>query len=46
VLIKLAVATILLTEGQRLQFTQIPQNISEYEIEKYKLLKKLRSLEF
>lgn len=28
-------AEILLTEDQRLEFTQIPQNISEYEIAKY-----------
>ena len=28
-------AEILMTEDQRLEFTQIPQNISEYEIAKY-----------
>ena len=31
----MATAEILLTEDQRLEFTQIPQNISEYEIVKY-----------
>lgn len=31
----MATAEILLTEDQRLEFTQIPQNISEYEIAKY-----------
>ena len=31
----MAAAEILLTEDQRLEFTQIPQNISEYEIAKY-----------
>lgn len=31
----MAAAEILLTEDQRLEFTQIPQNISEYEIVKY-----------
>lgn len=31
----MAVAEILLTEDQRLEFTQISQNISEYEIAKY-----------
>jgi len=30
-----ATPEILLTEDQRLEFTQIPQNISEYEIVKY-----------
>lgn len=31
----MATPEILLTEDQRLEFTQIPQNISEYEIVKY-----------
>lgn len=31
----MAIVEILLTEDQRLEFTQIPQNISEYEIIKY-----------
>nr|WP_175413039.1 hypothetical protein [Clostridium sp. AWRP] len=31
----MAAAEILLTEDQRLEFTQIPQNISECEIAKY-----------
>ena len=31
----MTVTEILLTEEQRLEFTQIPQNISEWEIAKY-----------
>lgn len=38
----MATAEILFTEDQRLEFTQIPKNISKYEIAKYYFSKEMK----